>query len=390
MSKALTQTEHSRTGFKCVPLQGMDLHGLKETMMTYDECLDTVESVNNTNVVMQGIDYVYKWTSGGAASYGSSLNTEKLEGQTSWEKDGYICRPQDNDPVYSSLMNYDECVARKREPSETSINAYEAESHKFRLAYSPFSEIDKVYKPLEGDSAIDCQSSGGQNECCRCIGEKNGASGLGFGYDDQDRRRLGSRRLGPFLTNDAGSASPLDSTTKAKIVVNVQECFANGKCPAVCSHFKDNDIVGPFTCSKATTNAALPTSHDGAVAYYKKYFAPKELCAPLKKNAPFQCTGSEPKSAAEILSLSYANTQLAFSAFGSLFVMILYKCKKAKNPNFLQEDELLAKLKKLETDNASIMSDNKAMKAAIERLQTLEAGQTENDSQDENTVTSTT
>ena len=44
-------------------------------------------------------------------------------------------------------------------------------------------------------------------------------------------------------------------------------------------------------------------------------------------------------------------------------MFILYKCKKAKDgPDFLQEDELLAKLEKLEADNA-------AMKKAIKRLE---------------------
>merc|ERR1711907_674910 len=98
---------------------------------------------------------------------------------------------------------------------------------------------------------------------------------------------------------------------------------------------------------------------------------------PLKENAPFQCTRSEPKSAVEILSLSFSNTELAFSVFGTLFVFILYKCKKAKDPDFLQEDELLAKLEKLEGDNAAmkkameeenaaIKADNEALKKAME------------------------
>ena len=72
---------------------------------------------------------------------------------------------------------------------------------------------------------------------------------------------------------------------------------------------------------------------------------------PSKENAPFQCTGSEPKSVFEILSLSWSNTELAFTSFGTLFVFILYKCKKAKDPDFLQEDELLGELAKLKADN---------------------------------------
>ena len=115
----------------------------------------------------------------------------------------------------------------------------------------------------------------------------------------------------------------------------------------ICKHF-GVDAPGSFQCTKTTSNDALPTTHDEAVTYYKKNYAPDALCAPLKENAPFQCTGSEPKSAVEILSLSFSNTELALSVFGTLFVFILYKCKKAEKPSFLQEDELVAKLEKLE------------------------------------------
>ena len=51
-------------------------------------------------------------------------------------------------------------------------------------------------------------------------------------------------------------------------------------------------------------------------------------------------------------------------------MLILYKCKKAKDPDFLQEDELLDELAKLKADNAAIKKameeDNAAMKKAME------------------------
>ena len=166
-------------------------------------------------------------------------------------------------------------------------------------------------------------------------------------------------------TIKTGGDQKLDDAQLASTLSSIwSECFADGSCLSVCDIFKENSI-GPFECTKSTSNDALPTTHEEAVAYYKKNYAPDALCAPLKENAPFQCTGSEPKSAVEILSLSFSNTELAFSAFGTLFVFILYKCKKAKDPHFLQEDELLAKLEKLEADNAAIkkaMEEENAVK----------------------------
>ena len=184
-----------------------------------------------------------------------------------------------------------------------------------------------------------------------------------------------------------------DATWRARILGMMEEMFKEGaittydgiKCPSgvetLCQDFKDSKN-GPFECTKMTTDSTLPTTHDQAVAYYKKNYAPDALCASLKENAPFQCTGSEPKSAAEILSLSYANTQLAFSAFGSIFVLILYKCKKAKDPYFLQEDELLDELATLKADNAAMKkameATNEAMEATNEAIKRLEAGNIRN------------
>ena len=185
-------------------------------------------------------------------------------------------------------------------------------------------------------------------------------------------------------TIKTGGDKKLDDAQLALTLSSIwSECFADGSCLSVCDIFKENSI-GPFTCTKTSSNDALPTTHNEAVTYYKKNYAADALCAPLKENAPFQCqcTGSEPKSAVEILSLSFSNTELAFSVFGTLFVLILYKCKKAKDPDFLQEDELLDELAKLKADNAAIKKameeENAAMKSAMEAtneaIKRLEAG----------------
>ena len=356
VSKSLTLSEYSRAGFKCVPLQGMDLHGLTGTMMTYDDCLNTVEPVNDTNVVKQDNDFVYKWTTGGVASYASS--TAETVSNPTWEKEGYVCHPSRQSPIYGLLMNYNECLTKLRSLDD-GVTIHNPGMGCLR--YIPFAETQKFYTWVSKDSD--------RQTCNNCIQAKNSGLGHGWGYDFD-----GFESLESSTPCDSGDVA---ADKKEKVLANTKACFDDGSCNAVCDHFKDANAIGPFTCTKTSSNDVLPTTHDQAVTYYKKNYAPDALCAPLKENAPFQCTGSEPKSAAEILSLSYANTQLAFSAFGSIFVLILYKCKKAKAPDFLQEDELLDELTKLKADNAAlkkameeenaaIKEDNAAMKKAME------------------------
>ena len=381
MSKSLTQSEYARAGFKCVPLQGMDLHGLKGTMMTYDDCLDTVEPVNDNNVVKQGNDYVYKWTADGIANY--AISTGDVSSET-WEKDGYVCRPGAKEPVYDSTMNFDDCVASTKSiPDEESFYCLYIE--KGSMGGGPLDTI--IEWNIPGFPFGEDKGFATDEKCRTCVSEKiekveagSRVSGpcLPEGkYDEETIQRIRTRDQS---AGECEAPSPHNADASAAfcqdngIYQMVKSCFDDGKC-STCGYFK-KDSLGPFKCQVLASNDAFPTTHDEAVTYYKENYAPELLCAPLKENSPFQCTGSEPKSAAEILSLSYANTQLAFSAFGSIFVFILYKCKKAKDPDFLQEDELLAKLEKLEADNAAmkadnaaIKGDNAAMKKAIERLE---------------------
>ena len=313
----------------------MDLHGLTGTMMTYDDCLDTVEPVNATNVVKQDNDYVYKWTTGGVASYASST-TETVSNPT-WEKKGYVCRPSKVESKYGSTMNFAECEKNVQAPDASkSVTAYTTQSGPPNdvvcVKYAPFAHLpDKWWSPT---GCKDATGPGGALE-----------GGFGEVFD---------------------CTEPLGDEKNTKFATEIAKCL---KLEPICDYFKQ-DSLGPFTCTKTSSNDALPTTHNEAVTYYKKNYAADALCAPLKKNAPFQCTGSEPKSAVEILSLSFSNTELAFSVFGTLFVLILYKCKKAKDPDFLQEDELLDELAKLKADNAAIKKameeDNAAMKKAME------------------------
>ena len=150
--------------------------------------------------------------------------------------------------------------------------------------------------------------------------------------------------LVPSLVPSLPSARADVATKSAALAA----CFASGSCPSVCDYFK-RDSIGPFSCTKTVAaNVALPTTAAEAIAFYAKNYPAAAICEPLKQNAPFQCTGKVPKPAAEILSLAWANTQLAFGVLGSLCVAMLYGCKKAKAPVFLKEQELQTKLASLD------------------------------------------
>lgn len=353
VSKSLTQSEYLREGFKCVPLQGMDLHGLTGTMMTYDDCVDAVEPANSTNVVMQENDYVYMWTSGGVASYGASSMTESVS-SSEWEKEGHTCRPAKKDPIYSSTMNYDECVANTKSfPDEKTFECTYIKANSFDGAGPMENLLTWNFFPFEKEKGFATNK-----ECQDCVEASISkvATDVSIGgpcFPNNDVRETEISKYQYYVSCPSPYITPYDEDASDKfcsdsqIMKHVKSCFDDGKCNT-CNYFKNDAALGPFTCTKTTSNGALPKTHSEAVDYYKKNYAPHILCQPLKKNAPFQCTGSEPKSALEILSLSFSNTELAFTSFGTLFVFILYKLKKANDPDFLQEDELLAKLEKLE------------------------------------------
>merc|ERR1711871_1401370 len=57
-----------------------------------------------------------------------------------------------------------------------------------------------------------------------------------------------------------------------------------------CDHFKQNS---PFSCSRMPSGT-LPTTQAAAITWYKTNYPAKTICEPLKKNAPFRCTGRFP------------------------------------------------------------------------------------------------
>ena len=363
--ESITQRNYSRDSestiypFKCAPLQGMDLHGLTRTLMTYDDCLGIVEPATATNVKLESgsagaVEYVYEWTTGGVARY---LSDRVLN--PTWKKDGgYLCRPSKPDQKWKMEWNYDECANSVSDLTASnfevlrwseSVDWQEDKGH-VQIKYRPFANANKCF-----DIPFDCMldsipalKSKDKSPFTEISGSRIADCGTIDLIAERDAySKPDDKGFCKNNNNDPCFAEILE-------VTNGEFSLMNEKCKSadeiLCGHLKSAAEYGPFTCSKKTgdVNDALPTNIDEAVTYYKKNFAPDALCAPLKMNAPFTCTRSKPKSPVEILGLSLANTQFAFSIFGTLIVFLLYTCKKAKDPDFLQEDELLAKLEKLE------------------------------------------
>ena len=140
----------------------------------------------------------------------------------------------------------------------------------------------------------------------------------------------------------------------------------NKPATSICEYYKA-DASGPYLCTP-TPSGAFPTTKDEAIAYYKKNYNADAICAPLKDNAPFKCTGTEQKSYFEIVSLSYSNAEMVFGLLGSFIVLVLYKCKRAKDPDALDEDALMKRLDALEADNKELKADNKELKAEVSEI----------------------
>jgi hypothetical protein len=171
---------------------------------------------------------------------------------------------------------------------------------------------------------------------------------------------------GPF------SCTKIKPSTNPKTKDEAIAWFKTNKAAtSICEIYKA-DTSGPYLCTP-TPSGAFPTTNDEAVAYYKKNYNADAICAPLKDNAPFQCTGSEQKSIFEIVSLSYSNAEMIFGLLGSMIVFFLYKCKRAKDPDALDEDALMDRLEALEANNKRLDADNKELKANVGALEAWKA-----------------
>ena len=166
---------------------------------------------------------------------------------------------------------------------------------------------------------------------------------MGFHFYNDGNGLALDGRIG--LCDDAG----------AQLQKKIWECAyktAGVATPAdICAVYK-SDANGPYSCTPVVPSGDLPTTIAEALTYYETNYDADAICAPLKDNAPFQCSGTEQKSYFEIVSLSYSNAEMVFGLLGSFIVLVLYKCcKRAKDPDALDEDTLMKRLDALEADN---------------------------------------
>ena len=154
----------------------------------------------------------------------------------------------------------------------------------------------------------------------------------------------------------------------------------------ICAIYK-SDQNGPYICSKAVVSSSFPTTKDDAIIYYETNYTSDSICAPLKQNAPFQCTGSAMKSIPEILSLSYSTSELIFGLFGGCIVYFLYETSKREyviagtmvndsndsRDHVMDENALIKRLDDLEADNKTMKADNISLKADNKSLKVWRA-----------------
>jgi hypothetical protein len=346
----LTQTSWDGGKLTCRPLQKMTLHGIS-TQWNYDECMKNVNPPNASNVG-EVPAFNYKWTEGGELSF---LVTGPAVSNPTYELAGHTCKNTKVDSHYGLLFESDAaCKAAVRPPNAESVetkHVHCADTCFWNAKYRPFAKSDAHLLPettsdfkekIEANSDFKLSSSNYQ------LSLAINSYGGGYSASEQQIREVSIIAAGEY-----------------------QKLLDNNIIPPVCDWFKQ-DSEGPFSCTKVPSGD-LPTTKDEAIAYYKKNYNADAICAPLKDNAPFQCTGTEQKSYLEIISLSYANAQLICGLVGSGIVFILYKCKRAKDPDALDEDALMKRLDALEANNKRMEANNKKLEANVQALEAWKA-----------------
>jgi hypothetical protein len=72
-----------------------------------------------------------------------------------------------------------------------------------------------------------------------------------------------------------------------------------------------------------------PTTKEQAIERHAAEHSPETICAPLKRNSPFQCTRTVEAPMVTRMRISLATAQAVFALVGVLFVSVLRKIKKS-------------------------------------------------------------
>jgi hypothetical protein len=303
--------------YNCTPLQSATFHGFT-TDWGYEQCLSNIHKADSSNVFKvtkttssSGTTedhYDYRFYDGGIISlydigYTSSVFQKDALYNVpgAWSRPGYSCHREP--PIYEikfgSAMNYSECIASITQPSEESL-VLTSGSYLFH----PLGENTSCYPawstPITYQETWQSNSPYGRLgiACSNCV-------------------------IGP--TGCLGVTSELTNAiiTWMQLVNTPADAYGNFYTDLVCDQFKY--ASNGFRCWLKDP----PTTLESAIEEYNTQYPPETICAPLKQNAPFQCSRRVETSLIMRLSLSLASAQAVFSIIGLFFVYMLTWYKPA-------------------------------------------------------------
>ena len=299
--ESLVTSEWQKTGFACKPLQKTTLHGLS-TDWSYDECIANVNTPDTSNVKAATkhaniIHYDYNFATDGDSkvsfydvAYASSVLQKTNQATEDWKRDGYSCYPEPPyDNTYNLNYNVSECKTDLvfPSPSEQTI----------QTTLDIDGDTLTTYIPFDGASCFPHDSN-----IATCL-------------EGSIRSTPGdaSQCLVVFHRGNGNLPSYVDCWTTM---------VANLDLDDKCKPFKLNG--NGFRCFD---KPKPPATKELAIQRYASEYSPATICAPLKLNAPFQCTRNVEVPATTRLSLSVAAAQAVFAVAGIILVALLRKLR---------------------------------------------------------------
>ena len=352
--------EWQQDGYVCEPLQEASIHGLSTTW-SFDECVARVNPPSHTSIIeveksdgSTRLDYRFA-KSGDSSGVISAFDDwtaasilQATGGEDDWKRDGYSCHPElPYQNTFNVRYNYTECLdavlpatltggVRRKECNWLNYGCNEHGQSQSNYIYYPFGTNYSCYPnawPALGDFTITgrCTALGG----CAAAGPNYVMGDLGYG-NDWGASVMGSRwgstlegcfgqSWAEFIGNyaDRGvytNAAWIDRVNEFwSVTMSESDSYGGFGTEFICSAMKKN--TNGFRC---LDDSKIPPSKLGeAMKRYSAENTPESICAPLKKNSPFECRRKVEVPLLTRLNLSLAAAQSIFAAFGMLFVKYL-------------------------------------------------------------------
>ena len=330
--ESLVTSEWQKTGFACKPLQKTTLHGLS-TDWSFDECIANVNAPDTSNVKAATkhanvIHYDYNFATDGDSkvsfydvAYASSVLQKTNQATEDWKRDGYSCYPESPyDNTFKVRYNHSECFDVIKVPSVDSV--LEATCHWDGVTYTCF----KYYPFGSGTPAYGSHFISGS---CLDIGVAIGAAYSGSSDSNGNVWRypcggdisIGGASYYNGVYESIEQSSAIKSWTQ---VLLLPDTYSERR-------FDNNGICAPLKLNgngfRCFDKPKPPATKEPAIQRYASEYPPATICAPLKLNAPFQCTRNVEVPATTRLSLSVAAAQAVFAVAGIILVALLRKLR---------------------------------------------------------------